>query len=236
MLLKCRCKIRGRIAVVYSDLRNASPFFNLEPPCASFKTNPLHKLIYGFVCVLFEHPHKMILGITAVSCHIVHGDFLIQMFEDEINSLIDHGAANDSIIIFHCRLPAFHFPFLLPDQKCRNNRCQAFRCRSSHPNACHSPDSRELISYPKDAFHVPKALRAFISTDVSLSTREILDRYMERWPVEVFFRQSKNQLAFDRYQICSSKGIRRYWLLMSLLIYSYLSNFVLSSTKKSISF
>ncbi len=38
-----------------------------------------------------------------------------------------------------------------------------------------------LISYPKDAFHAPKALRAFISTDVSLSTREILDRYVERW-------------------------------------------------------
>lgn len=73
-----------------------------------------------------------------------------------------------------------------------------------------------LISYPKDAFHVPKALRAFISTDVSLSTQEILDKYVERWPIEVFFRQSKNKLAFDRYQIRSSEGIRRYWLLMSL--------------------
>ena len=73
-----------------------------------------------------------------------------------------------------------------------------------------------LISYPKDAFHSPKALRAFISTDVSLSTREILDRYVERWPIEVFFRQSKDKLALDRYQIRSSKGIRRYWLLMSL--------------------
>ena len=73
-----------------------------------------------------------------------------------------------------------------------------------------------LITYPKDAFHSPKALRAFISTDVSLSTREILDIYVERWPVEVFFRQSKNRLAFDRYQIRSAKGIRRYWLLMSL--------------------
>ena len=73
-----------------------------------------------------------------------------------------------------------------------------------------------LITYPKDAFHAPKALRAFISTDVSLSTREILDMYVERWPVKVFFRQSKNRLAFDRYQIRSAKGIHRYWLLMSL--------------------
>ena len=58
-----------------------------------------------------------------------------------------------------------------------------------------------LISYPKDAFHAPKALRAFISTDVSLSTQEILDMYVERWPVEVFFRQSKDKLAFEEYQI-----------------------------------
>ena len=37
-----------------------------------------------------------------------------------------------------------------------------------------------LISYPKDAFHVPKALRAFISPDASLSARKILDIYVER--------------------------------------------------------
>ncbi len=49
-----------------------------------------------------------------------------------------------------------------------------------------------LITYPKDAFLNPKALRAFISMDVSLSTRQILDIYVERWPIEVFFRQSKN--------------------------------------------
>jgi len=73
-----------------------------------------------------------------------------------------------------------------------------------------------LISYPKDAFHAPKALRAFISTNASLSTREILDKYVERWPVEVFFRQSKGKLAFDKYQVRSSEGIGRYWLLMSL--------------------
>ena len=73
-----------------------------------------------------------------------------------------------------------------------------------------------LISYPKDAFHDPKAVRAFICTDVSLNTREILDKYIARWPIEIFFRQSKGKLAFDQYQIRSAQGIRRYWLLMSL--------------------
>lgn len=73
-----------------------------------------------------------------------------------------------------------------------------------------------LITYPKDAFHTPGAMRAFICMDVSLSTQEILDRYVERWPVEVFFRQFKDKLAFDRYQIRSSEGIQRYWMLMLL--------------------
>jgi len=73
-----------------------------------------------------------------------------------------------------------------------------------------------LISYPKDAFHAPKALRAFLCTNADLSTEEILAYYVSRWPVELYFRQSKNILAWDKYQIRSSKGIRRYWLLMSM--------------------
>ena len=77
-------------------------------------------------------------------------------------------------------------------------------------------DAVVLISYPKGAFGVPHALRAFICTDCSLSTQVILNLYLERWSVEVFFRQAKQKLALDKYQIRSSRGIRRYWLLMSL--------------------
>ncbi len=39
-------------------------------------------------------------------------------------------------------------------------------------------DAIVLISYPKDAFGFPHALRAFICTDCSLSTQEILDLYL----------------------------------------------------------
>ena len=76
-----------------------------------------------------------------------------------------------------------------------------------------------LISYPKKTFGVPHALRAFICTDCSLSTSEILNRYAERWTIEVFFRQAKQKLALDKYQIRSSRGIRRFWLLMSVAHY-----------------
>ena len=76
-----------------------------------------------------------------------------------------------------------------------------------------------LLSYPEKAFGTPKALRAFLSTDVSLPTDEILSYYVCRWPIEIFFRQCKDKLALDNYQIRYSKGIQRYWLLMSLAHY-----------------
>ena len=76
-----------------------------------------------------------------------------------------------------------------------------------------------LLSYPEKAFGNSKALRAFISTNVALSTLEILSCYVCRWPIEVFFRQCKTRLALDTYQIRSSKGIQRYWLLMSMAHY-----------------
>ena len=45
-----------------------------------------------------------------------------------------------------------------------------------------------IISFPVGEMNNPKALRAFISTDVSLSTEEILNFYVERWDIEVFQR------------------------------------------------
>ena len=76
-----------------------------------------------------------------------------------------------------------------------------------------------LLSYPEKAFGKSKALWDFLSTDVSLTENEILSHYVCRWIIEVFFRQCKNKLALDSYQIRSSKGIQRYWLLMSLAHY-----------------
>ena len=40
-----------------------------------------------------------------------------------------------------------------------------------------------LLSYPEKAFGNPKALRAFISTNVALSTLEILSCYVCRWNI-----------------------------------------------------
>ena len=81
------------------------------------------------------------------------------------------------------------------------------------------PNAAVILSYPQEAFGNPRALRVFISTNVGLSTQEILDTYSRRWPIELFFRQSKGKLALDKCQIRSQKGIQRYWLIMSLVHY-----------------
>lgn len=54
-----------------------------------------------------------------------------------------------------------------------------------------------LLSYPEKAFGTTKAQRAFLSTEVSLTTAEILSCYVCWWLREVFFRQCKDKLALE---------------------------------------
>ena len=72
-----------------------------------------------------------------------------------------------------------------------------------------------LFCWPKEAFQKPKALHAFLCMDVSLETQTILDYYSRRWPIEIFFRQSKGTLGFNKYQVRSIRSIERLWALMA---------------------
>ena len=74
-----------------------------------------------------------------------------------------------------------------------------------------------LLTYPKNAFGKEKALRAFISTNAALSDEEILNLYVTRWSIEVYFRDCKSKLALGSYQIRSANGIKRLWLIASLV-------------------
>lgn len=65
----------------------------------------------------------------------------------------------------------------------------------------------------------PKQMKAFLSTDVSLSNEEILNFYSKRWAIETYFRTVKVQLAMDRYQVRSAQAIDRY---LTLLLFSAL--------------
>ncbi|MEK3685232.1 transposase [Paenibacillus sp. FSL R10-2736] len=75
-----------------------------------------------------------------------------------------------------------------------------------------------LLCWPKLAFGEPKALRAFCCTDISLGTETIATYYAKRWPIEIFFRQSKNNLGFDTYQVRSAKAFIRLWALLACMV------------------
>jgi hypothetical protein len=72
-----------------------------------------------------------------------------------------------------------------------------------------------LLCWPEQAFGEPKALRAFLCTDVSLETETISSYYSKRWPIEIFFRQSKNNFGFDKYQVRSAIAFVRLWALLA---------------------
>lgn len=77
-----------------------------------------------------------------------------------------------------------------------------------------------IMSWPQKALWNKYALKCFISLDVKLSTKQILNHYLKRWPIETFFRETKQKLGFDKYQIHTLKGIKRYMYLL-MLTYLY---------------
>jgi hypothetical protein len=72
-----------------------------------------------------------------------------------------------------------------------------------------------LLCWDADQPMTPQHMRAFLSTDVSLSNEKILTYYSKRWAIETYFRTMKSNFSFDRYQIRSTVAIHRFWSLLS---------------------
>ena len=67
--------------------------------------------------------------------------------------------------------------------------------------------------------NIAKELAAELSVThngFDLATVKKRKYYVYRWSIEIFFRQCKDKMALDGYQLRSVQGIKRYWLLMSL--------------------
>jgi len=64
-------------------------------------------------------------------------------------------------------------------------------------------------------------VRLIISNDLTLSYKKAVLRYLERWAIERLFREIKDSLAFDHYQVRHKLKIMRYWMIV-LLVWSLL--------------
>ncbi len=78
-------------------------------------------------------------------------------------------------------------------------------------------DAVVLLSYPEKNFGEAKVLRVFVSTHTELTAQKILNIYAKRWNIEVFFRNCKQKLAFDKCQLRKKQGVTRMWLILSLI-------------------
>ncbi|CAG7838695.1 IS701 family transposase ISDha16 [Clostridium haemolyticum] len=77
-----------------------------------------------------------------------------------------------------------------------------------------------ILSYPKESFQKEGSLKAFISTDLVLKPLDIIFKYTDRWAIEPFFRDCKNYLGLDSYQVRSERSILRYLTIM-FITYTY---------------
>jgi len=56
----------------------------------------------------------------------------------------------------------------------------------------------------------------FLCTDMELATQTILEYYSKRWPIETFFRQTKENIGLNQYQMRSITAIKGFWALATL--------------------
>lgn len=76
-----------------------------------------------------------------------------------------------------------------------------------------------LLSWPESKLFEEKAVHVFFSIS-NLTEEEILTTYIERWTIEIFFRDNKMQLELDRYQVRSKQAIKRF-LTVIMLTYAF---------------
>ncbi len=76
-----------------------------------------------------------------------------------------------------------------------------------------------LLSYPKEAFGNPKALRVFLCSDLSLDDKTILKYYTHRWKIEVMFRSQKRYMGFKSFMV---RAVRAFDRLLAILCVAHL--------------
>ena len=203
---------RSVIEIIYSEAaRTGKPVFCIVDDTIASKTKPSSQALHPiedayFLCDCWYVSEKIINTFVQKGFHTIGAL--------KTNRLLYPSGMKKKLSELAAERSTTHKGFDLVTVKKRNYYVYRYE-----GNLSGIENAVVLLSYPEKAFGNPKALRAFISTNVSLSTQEILSCYVCRWPIEIFFRQCKNHLALDTYQIRSSKGIQRYWLLMSLTHY-----------------
>jgi len=81
---------------------------------------------------------------------------------------------------------------------------------------------RAPVSYRKEDGHTPSRWhgKVLACTDPTATVRQVIQWYEVRWQVELFFRELKSRMQFERYVLMKFEAVERYLdlLLMGLLL------------------
>ncbi|NNV06973.1 IS701 family transposase [Geobacillus sp. C56-T2] len=75
-------------------------------------------------------------------------------------------------------------------------------------------DAVVLLAWKANQPMTPDHLHVVLSTDRELGDEEILRYYAQRWTIECFFRQAKDQLKLDGYRVRHIRAVKRYWAVV----------------------
>ncbi|PJW16051.1 transposase, partial [Geobacillus sp. WSUCF-018B] len=73
-----------------------------------------------------------------------------------------------------------------------------------------------LLAWKANQPMTSEHLHCVLSNDRELSDEDILRHYAQRWSIECFFRQAKDQLKLDGYRVRQVRAVKRYWILVQL--------------------
>ena len=78
---------------------------------------------------------------------------------------------------------------------------------------------RLVISY-SDA-KLDGTYAALVTNRTDWSARKVIESYMQRWPIETFYQDSKGQLGLDEYRMRAAEAVKKHWCLV-FVAYSFL--------------
>ena len=71
---------------------------------------------------------------------------------------------------------------------------------------------RLVISYDNSDLEGTYAI--LISNRTDGSAKKMITAYLQRWPIETFYQDSKGQLGLDAYRLRTSEAIKKHWCLV----------------------
>ena len=207
------------IEIIYSEAaRTGNPVFCIVDDTIASKTKPLSRALHPIEDAYFHQSHlkkKQDYGHQAVavmlSCNGIVLNYAFVMYNKSISKI-------DIVQNIAKELPAPPvMSYLLCDCWYVSEKIiNAFAQKGFHTIGALKTN---CLLYPSGMKKKLSELAAELSVThngFDLATVKKRKYYVYRWSIEIFFRQCKDKMALDGYQLRSAQGIKRYWLLMSL--------------------